>query len=478
MSANKHKLLLAFYGDDFTGSTDALEFLSRAGAKTVLFVEPPSPEQLSRYESLDAIGVAGMTRSMPPGNMEDVLRPAFASLKNLGARHVHYKVCSTFDSSATIGSIGKAIDVGADIFQSRFVPLLVAAPTLGRYCCFGNLFARMGIGSKGMIHRLDRHPSMRQHPVTPADESDLRLHLAKQTNKRVGLFDILNIALPYSEGAKALQHIIEEDNEVVLFDALYEDQMACIGRLIDAYANEKTLFSVGSSGIEMALGAHWKNTGLLCERHSWKTGSNAGPVLVASGSCSPVTAAQIACAVSNGFIEVALDVEAITTSGNPYEGKDFAVSIIVDAINKGNNVILHTSKGIDDDRIEKANAIFKKKGWNESETSLQTAVLYGTALGAILKDVAANTLLKRIVIAGGDTSSYAARAMGIEAVEMIAPLSPGAPLCKAFAPGSPIDGMEVNFKGGQVGSEDYFVMAANANAYQVDVDRTGGISGL
>jgi uncharacterized protein YgbK (DUF1537 family) len=46
--------------------------------------------------------------------------------------------------------------------------------------------------------------------------------------------------------------------------------------------------------------------------------------------------------------------------------------------------------------------------------------------------------------------------MGIEAVEMIAPLSPGAPLCKAYAPGSPAHGLEVNFKGGQVGSEDYF----------------------
>ena len=48
--------------------------------------------------------------------------------------------------------------------------------------------------------------------------------------------------------------------------------------------------------------------------------------------------------------------------------------------------------------------------------------------------------------------------MGIEAVEMIAPLAPGAPLCKAYAPGSAIDGLEVNFKGGQVGKEDYFEM--------------------
>jgi 3-oxoisoapionate kinase len=60
------------------------------------------------------------------------------------------------------------------------------------------------------------------------------------------------------------------------------------------------------------------------------------------------------------------------------------------------------------------------------------------------------------VVAGGDTSSYSARALGIESVEMIAPLAPGAPLCRARAPGSPIDGLDVNFKGGQVGAVDYF----------------------
>ncbi len=43
---------------------------------------------------------------------------------------------------------------------------------------------------------------------------------------------------------------------------------------------------------------------------------------------------------------------------------------------------------------------------------------------------------------------------------MIAPLTPGAPLCRARAPGSALDGLEVNFKGGQVGAEDYFGAAA------------------
>ena len=92
--------------------------------------------------------------------------------------------------------------MAAEIFRAPFVPLLVAAPALGRYTIFGNHFARYGIGSEGEIHRLDRHPSISKHPITPMTEADLRLHLAKQTKKKIALFDILKVALPEKEVAR------------------------------------------------------------------------------------------------------------------------------------------------------------------------------------------------------------------------------------------------------------------------------------
>src|SRR5699024_9222448 len=116
MKSKNNNLLLGFYGDDLTGSTDALEFLSCAGAKAMLFFKPPSKKQLNKYSSLDAIGIAGNTRSMSPKAIEETLQPAFESLKNIQPKHIHYKVCSTFDSSPTVGSIGKAIDIAAKIF--------------------------------------------------------------------------------------------------------------------------------------------------------------------------------------------------------------------------------------------------------------------------------------------------------------------------------------------------------------------------
>ena len=454
---NTHLLLLAYYGDDFTGSTDALEFLSRAGAKTVLFIEPPTPQMLARYDGLQAIGVAGMTRAMPPEEMEKTLRPAFEALKALEVPHIHYKVCSTFDSSPQIGSIGKAIDVGAEVFNALFITLLVAAPALGRYCVFGNLFARMGIGSQGEIFRLDRHPSMSRHPVTPADESDLRFHLARQTEKTIGLIDVLKLAEDELSVEQKLVSQIDSGKQVILFDALSEEHLGTIGKLIDKYATaDKPLFSVGSSGINMALGKYWAEQGLLQPKTNWPNAGKAENMLVVSGSCSPVTAKQIAYAVEHGFAEIALDTSLIAISSDLENTVEVYINWIAEVIDRGIPVIVHTSLGTDDPRFGKTYQTFIAEGLTPNAIRIKTAELFGTALGLIAVGVAGKTTLKRMIIAGGDTSGYVARAMGIEAVEMISPISPGAPLCKAYAPGSPAHGLEVNFKGGQVGSEDYF----------------------
>jgi uncharacterized protein YgbK (DUF1537 family) len=453
------KLLLTFYGDDFTGSTDALEQLTLAGIRTALFIEPPTPMRLNRFPGLQAVGVAGMTRSMSPKEMENELKPALKKLKALGARHVHYKVCSTFDSSPKTGSIGRAIDVAAEIFRAPFVPLLVAAPALGRHCVFGNLFARFGIGSGGEIHRLDRHPSISRHPVTPMTEADLRLHLARQTKKKTALFDILKVALPEKESRAALKKILAGRTDVVLFDALNAEQLQRIGGLIDGYATAKNpLFSVGSSGIEMALAAHFNARSSRREEaplNKSKTGNRkpeidlglptsaaTNQILVGSGSCSPVTARQIVWALKNGFAEVALDANALASNKSELELRR-ATELTAKCLRAGRSVIVHTTRS----GAGKTVAARLKN---------RTATILGTALGEVLRAALARAKVQRLCIAGGDTSSFAARALGVEALEMIAPLTPGAPLCRTFAPDSPADGLEVVFKGGQVGAENYF----------------------
>jgi uncharacterized protein YgbK (DUF1537 family) len=102
-------LLLSYYGDDFTGSTDVMEVLSANSVPTVLFTRLPEEAERAAFRECRAIGLAGTSRSQAPDWMDENLPEAFRWLKSLGARHCHYKVCSTFDSSPRQGSIGRAL---------------------------------------------------------------------------------------------------------------------------------------------------------------------------------------------------------------------------------------------------------------------------------------------------------------------------------------------------------------------------------
>ena len=121
---SKSEMLLAYYGDDFSGSSDVLDVLSAAGVPTVLFMHPPSAAQLARFPGLRAVGIAGLSRSLATEKLARELRPAFTALAKL-APVIQYKICSTFDSAPQVGSIGKVIDIARDMFKPAYVPLVV-----------------------------------------------------------------------------------------------------------------------------------------------------------------------------------------------------------------------------------------------------------------------------------------------------------------------------------------------------------------
>ena len=176
---------LTFYGDDFTGSTDALEALASNGVASVLFLEMPDAARLKEFSDAAAIGVAGESRSRSPEWMSAHLPGIFKKLRAIKAPICQYKVCSTFDSGPRCGQYWAR----ARNWQSGFWGDLRAdcsgGATSRRYVLFSHLFA----GDEDGVHRIDRHPTMSRHPVTPMEESDLRLHLAKQMNLKVKSLD-------------------------------------------------------------------------------------------------------------------------------------------------------------------------------------------------------------------------------------------------------------------------------------------------
>jgi len=445
-------ILISFYGDDFTGSTDAMEALALNGVKTVLFLEAPTRELLERrFAGVRAFGIAGVSRAMAPDEMERELRPIFAALRAMPSSVVHYKICSTFDSSPAVGSIGRAIDVGAETFDYQpTVPLLVGVPSLRRYTLFGNHFA--GVGAQ--TFRLDRHPTMSRHPVTPMDEADLRLHLSKQTEKSIGLMDILDLSGDEEEVKRRWSANLEALPGVMLFDALDEPRLERVGAILWEEANENGMrFVVGSSGVEYALAAHWRTLGLADPEAALL--APRGPVdrlLAVSGSCSPVTESQIRHALAHGFVGIPVDTTRMLDESEAERLQAELAAQASNVLKDGGSPLLYTAIGPEDAAI----AAMKRKLEELGLPAFDTSRLIGARLGKLTKLIVQEHRLSRFAIAGGDTSGFVTRELGIYALEAIMPIAPGGPLCRSYADDPAFDGLELVLKGGQVGKEDFF----------------------
>lgn len=418
-------LLYAWIGDDFTGSTDVLECLAEGGVPAVLFLRPPTPEMLAAFPQARAIGLASDARSRPPEWMDAALPAMFDGLRAFGAPVLHYKTCSTFDSAPHRGSIGRAMELGLAAMGGP-VPILVGAPDLRRYLIFGTLFAAAG----DTVFRIDRHPTMAHHPATPMHEADLRRHLAAQTDLPIGLIDLPTL----QSGGGGAAFAAAQARGAMLFDGIDPASLAAAGRVLWAEAARRPLFGAGSSGLTSALLAAWRDEGVV---KGSAPISDPGPVdrlLVVSGSCSPVTSNQIGVALEAGYEGIALSPEALVADAAEI---DRAAAGAVAALGAGRSCVLYTARG----------------PLTEGEAASDAL---GSALGRMLRSIVSTQPVPRVLLAGGDTSSHAVAELELDALTWAARLQRGAPLCRAHAAGSPLDGLELVLKGGQIGSPDFF----------------------
>lgn len=439
-------LLLAYYGDDFTGSTDALEALVTAGVPTVLCLQTPTPALLARFPGVRAVGLAGQARGQSPAWMRVHLAPALQSLAALGAPILHYKVCSTFDSSPAIGSIGCAIELGLPLMGGRWSPMLIGAPRLGRYTAFGHLFAV----ANGDGHRLDRHPTMARHPVTPMGESDLRLHLGQQTPLRRELVDFTQ--LKAGAGAARLDALraAGSDTPVVLLDVLDDETLRAAGALVWDQRGAG-LFTASSSGLQYALAAHWQATGVIKAPAGLPATTAVPQIAAVSGSCSPGTAAQIAWAAAHGFTTLRLDVPHLLADAAGEVGR--VVDLAAAALADGRSPLVYTAAGPDDPAVTGFDAAAAAAGLSRHDAAERTGQALAAVLCGLLDRVPA---LQRVAVAGGDSSGAVAAALDVQALTLQARLVPGAPLCRAWSDRPGRDGLEIVLKGGQMGGADFF----------------------
>lgn len=438
--------LITWYGDDFTGSTDALEVLARGGLKAVLFLEQPAGDEARReMAGMQAAGLAGISRSQSPRWMSENLPGMFSWLRATGARICHYKVCSTFDSSPETGNIGRAVEIGRAIFQTPVVPIIAGAPGLRRYTAFGNLFASFG----SEVYRIDRHPAMSRHPVTPMLEADLRRHLALQTSLGIGLISLPEMLS--GEAPRRLQELADAGCEAAVLDVFDDASLVEAGRAIWPAGGEPPRFVAGSSGVEHSLIAWWRAARALPPEEAGVRVEGVDRVVVLSGSCSPATSRQIRRAMQCGYEAIAIDAATVAQSEAEVEKLTAAAAA---ALARGKSVVLYTW-------LEGAGG---RPGAPEGEERVLFGEELGTRCGRLLRTVLLASGVRRVVIAGGDTSSHAGRQLGLRALTFKAPLAAGAPLCEASASDPHMRGLEVVFKGGQIGDDGFFELVRTGAA--------------
>lgn len=449
---------LAFYGDDFTGSTDALEVLAFAGLSAALFLKPPTPEALHRFGRLDAIGLAGDSRGMTPSEMDAALPGPLQALARL-ATTVHYKVCSTFDSAPGIGSIGRVIEIARRDLGAGTVPIVAGNPALGRYCLFGSLFARSG--TDGKVYRIDRHPIMSRHPVTPMDEADLAVHLRRQADLAIDTLTLADLERGREAIDAAFAALLAGPADAVLLDAATPAHLTEVGRLLELEARRRErLFVVGSSGVQYALTQWWRACGLPTQDSTrFDRFAAVDRVLAVSGSASRLTAMQIDAAVAAGFADLPVNARELVDEARWPQARVALVDAAVARLTEGRSVLLHTARGPDDRRIDEMLDALTTAGLTPAAARHEGGRTLGQRLGEVTRDILARVPLRRVLLSGGDTSSQVTQVLAPDALTIAARLAPGAPLCRLHADDAALDGVEVALKGGQMGDKDFFETA-------------------
>ncbi|MBY6049758.1 four-carbon acid sugar kinase family protein [Vannielia litorea] len=393
---------IVFLGDDFTGASDSLATYARGGFTARLVTGEAAPQQ-----GLDVLGIATDLRSLPPERAVQVVERLWPVIAREAPQVLHLKTCSTFDSAPHIGSIGAVAQQLIERFKPDVTAVIGGQPSLGRYCAFGTLFAR---GPDSAVHRIDRHPVMSCHPVTPMQEADLGLHLAAQ-----GLGPLTRITVPDLQDPRAVATRLTDGP--ALIDVMRPDDLGKIREALKLAGGRQLL--IGASSVAEI---HSTGQGIVAPS---APPAPPGAVLSFAGSRSAVTAAQVKAARS--YKRVRLAPEMLDDPAAP--------RALADSLKTGQPLLLH----LDPDA-----------SYHRSPDAL------ADACAELVESIAAQHPLRALGLAGGDTSSRIVARLGFTALDYLTDMGQGACICSASHADGKRNGMRVLLKGGQMGSTDLF----------------------
>jgi uncharacterized protein YgbK (DUF1537 family) len=409
-------MLLGCIGDDFTGSSDLANTLSKQGMRTVQYTGVPDESAASDVEA----GVVALkSRSISPSEAVHQSLAALSWLQGQGCEQIFFKYCSTFDSTPQ-GNIGPVIDALAHALNAHKVIVCPAFPGTGRSIYQGHLFVKDALLSES---------GMQDHPLTPMTDPDIRRWLRLQTVNNVGHVSAASVLIGADQIKTALEAEHRAGKRLIVVDAMRDADLMQIGAAADGLP-----LITGGSGIAMGLPANFSRSGKITSNQSQWRGEE-GKCVALSGSCSSATREQIALhKKTNPVFEIdATDV---------IQGRLTPDAVIEWALKACGIPLAYSSA---DPAL--VTEVQKRFGREPSAAALES----------FFAEVARQLVRKginKLLTAGGETSGAVVEGLQLSTLEIGPEIDPGVPALRAG------ESLVIALKSGNFGAPDYFEKAA------------------
>ncbi|WP_206931400.1 3-oxo-tetronate kinase [Roseococcus thiosulfatophilus] len=416
--------LLGCIADDFTGATDLASTLVRQGMRAVQVIGVPDGD----LPEADAVIIALKSRTIP---VTDAIAQSLAACEVLlagGVRQILFKYCSTFDSTDA-GNIGPVAEALMKRLGTGFAIACPAFPTNGRTIYQGHLFVGAHLLSES---------GMENHPLTPMTDPNLVRVLSRQTQAGVGLIPFTSVERGVAAIRADMARLTESGRGLAIADAVTDAHLMALG---EACANHALI--TGGSGIAMGLPENFRRAGLLPVRDDADALPPAGGLCaVVAGSCSRATLGQIG--LARDHVPV-LELDALATpdaAALEAQARDWMAG----KLDAKRPVVIAASAP--PDRVE---ALQAKLG-RDAAGALVEETMAAIAAGLVQAGV------RRLVVAGGETSGAVVQRLGVKALRIGPEIDPGVPWTHATAAAAP-EGLHLALKSGNFGARDFFLKA-------------------
>lgn len=422
MPLNK-PLVFGAIADDLTGGSELASMLVARGVRTRFTVGPAA----SLVQGFDAHVIALKTRVIPVEQAVSQVLQAAESLIAQGARQIFFKYCATFDSTPR-GNIGPCAEALMDRLGARYALFCPALCETERTVYQGHMF--------GGAQLLAESPK-RNDPLTPMTDSNLVRVLQTQARRKVGLVNYQTV----DSGAKSIRTACEtlsgEGRSLLLVDTLWERHLSSI-----AQASADMPLLTGNSSVAAHLPPVWHERGLVSLEPSATLPAMDGPAAVLVGSVAEQTMRQID-QFSSRHPVLTIDMDrAFAGDDLVAEAMDFART----AVAAGTPFVISTAQM--QSVVEKV-----QSRYGRDEAAAKAEHL----LSEIARSIVIELGVRRLLIAGGETSGAIIAALGISEMTMGPYQGPG--IARAVS-SSPFP-LALMLKSGKLGKPDIFETVLN-----------------